>query len=33
MTGWLTRHLQALLFAAGRMARAPFATSFTVLVS
>jgi cell division transport system permease protein len=32
MTGWLTRHLQALLFAAGRLARAPLATGFTVLV-
>lgn len=32
MTGWLTRHVQALLFAAGRLARAPLATIFTVLV-
>ena len=32
MTGWIGRHLQALLFAAGRLARAPFATAFTVLV-
>ena len=32
MIGWFTRHLQALLFAAGRMARAPFSTAFTVLV-
>lgn len=32
MTGWLARHAQAFLFAAGRLARAPFATSFTVLV-
>ena len=32
MTGWLGRHVQALLFAAGRLARAPFATAFTVLV-
>jgi cell division transport system permease protein len=32
MIGWLARHLQALLFAAGRLARAPFATGFTVLV-
>src|SRR4051794_21710138 len=29
---WLMRHIQALLFALGRLARAPFATSFTVLV-
>ena len=29
---WFVRHLQALLFALGRLARAPFATSFTVLV-
>lgn len=29
---WLLRHLQALLFALGRLARAPFASSFTVLV-
>jgi cell division transport system permease protein len=32
MTGWLGRHVQALLFAAGRLARAPFATAFTILV-
>jgi cell division transport system permease protein len=32
MIGWLTRHLQSALFAAGRLARAPLATSFTVLV-
>jgi cell division transport system permease protein len=32
VTGWLARHVQALLFAAGRLARAPFATGFTVLV-
>ena len=32
MTGWLTRHLQSSLFAAGRLARAPLATAFTVLV-
>lgn len=32
MSGWLGRHAQALLFAAGRLARAPFATAFTVLV-
>jgi cell division transport system permease protein len=29
---WLLRHLQALLFALGRLARAPLASSFTVLV-
>jgi cell division transport system permease protein len=29
---WFMRHLQALLFALGRLARAPFATAFTVLV-
>lgn len=29
---WLLRHLQALLFALGRLARAPFSTGFTVLV-
>jgi cell division transport system permease protein len=29
---WLMRHLQALLFALGRLARAPLASSFTVLV-
>lgn len=32
MSAWLGRHLQALLFAAGRLARAPFGTAFTVLV-
>jgi cell division transport system permease protein len=32
MIGWLTRHLQSALFAAGRLARAPLATAFTVLV-
>ncbi len=32
MIGWLTRHLQSALFAAGRLARAPLATTFTVLV-
>jgi cell division transport system permease protein len=32
MTGWLTRHLQSLLFAAGRLVRAPLSTAFTVLV-
>jgi cell division transport system permease protein len=32
MIGWLTRHLQSSLFAAGRLARAPLSTSFTVLV-
>ena len=32
MSGWLLRHLQSALFAAGRMARAPVATAFTVLV-
>jgi cell division transport system permease protein len=32
MIGWLTRHLQSLLFAAGRLARAPMSTAFTVLV-
>ncbi len=29
---WFMRHIQALLFALGRLARAPFATGFTVLV-
>ena len=29
---WFLRHLQALLFALGRLARAPLASSFTVLV-
>jgi cell division transport system permease protein len=32
MIGWATRHLQSALFAAGRLARAPLATAFTVLV-
>lgn len=32
MTGWITRHLQSALFAAGRLARSPVATAFTVLV-
>jgi cell division transport system permease protein len=32
MSGWLLRHLQSALFAAGRMARAPVSTAFTVLV-
>lgn len=32
MTGWLRRHLQSALFAAGRLARAPVATAFTVTV-
>jgi cell division transport system permease protein len=32
MTRWLTRHLQSALFATGRLARAPLATAFTVLV-
>lgn len=32
MNRWLMRHLQSLLFAAGRLARAPLATAFTVLV-
>jgi cell division transport system permease protein len=32
MIGWATRHLQSALFAAGRLARAPVATAFTVLV-
>ncbi|MEN9704588.1 MAG: hypothetical protein RLZZ393_467 [Pseudomonadota bacterium] len=32
MSAWLGRHLQALLSAAGRFARAPFSTAFTVLV-
>ena len=32
MIGWTTRHVQSALFAAGRLARAPLATSFTVLV-
>ena len=32
MSGWLARHLQALLFALGRLVRAPWATGFTVAV-
>lgn len=32
MIGWLMRHVQSSLFAAGRLARAPLATAFTVLV-
>lgn len=32
MTGWILRHVQSSLFAAGRLARAPLATAFTVLV-
>jgi cell division transport system permease protein len=32
MTRWMMRHLQSSLFAAGRLARAPMATAFTVLV-
>lgn len=32
MSGYFARHLQALLFAAGRLARSPVATAFTVLV-
>jgi cell division transport system permease protein len=32
MTGWFMRHTQALFFAIGRLARAPVATAFTVLV-
>jgi cell division transport system permease protein len=32
VSGWLTRHLQSALFAAGRLARSPLATAFTVLV-
>jgi len=32
VTGWLMRHLQSALFAAGRLARTPIATAFTVLV-
>jgi cell division transport system permease protein len=32
MIGWATRHLQSALFAAGRLARAPVATTFTVIV-
>jgi cell division transport system permease protein len=32
MIGWATRHVQSALFAAGRLARTPLATAFTVLV-
>jgi cell division transport system permease protein len=32
MSGWLLRHVQSALFAAGRLARAPMATAFTLLV-
>lgn len=32
MIRWATRHLQSALFAAGRLARSPLATCFTVLV-
>jgi len=32
MIGWLSRHFQALLFAVGRLARAPVATLFTAVV-
>jgi len=32
MTGWVLRHVQSSLFAAGRLARTPIATAFTVLV-
>jgi cell division transport system permease protein len=32
MIGWGTRHVQSALFAAGRLARTPLATAFTVLV-
>lgn len=32
MIGWATRHVQSALFAAGRLARAPLTTAFTVLV-
>jgi cell division transport system permease protein len=32
VSGWLTRHLQALLSSAGHLARAPLATALTVLV-
>ena len=32
MTGWMLRHVQSALFAAGRLARTPIATAFTVLV-
>ncbi len=32
MIGWLSRHLQALVFALGRLARAPVATLFTAVV-
>jgi cell division transport system permease protein len=32
MIGWSTRHVQSALFAAGRLARTPVATTFTVVV-
>ena len=32
MIGWAMRHVQSALFAAGRLARTPLATAFTVLV-
>jgi cell division transport system permease protein len=32
VSGWLLRHVQSALFAAGRLARAPVATAFTLLV-
>jgi cell division transport system permease protein len=32
MSGWIMRHVQAALFALGRLARAPVATLFTLLV-
>ncbi|MFM1886856.1 MAG: hypothetical protein RL026_2013 [Pseudomonadota bacterium] len=32
MSGWLLHHMQALLFAAGRLVRAPFATFLTAMV-
>jgi cell division transport system permease protein len=32
MSGWVLRHVQSALFAAGRLARAPIATAFTLLV-
>jgi cell division transport system permease protein len=32
MSGWLLRHLQSALFAAGRLSRAPLATAFTLIV-
>ena len=31
MKGWMLRHVQSALFAAGRLARAPMATAFTLL--